>query len=123
MRVSGAASVATVWRRYAQTSAWSTWAPQIRSVEAEAELREGMRGYVVPVLGPRVAFVVEAVDNRSHSWRWRVRVGPVRIRLWHTVRACTRTGTEAELHIEGAALIVMAYAPLARCALLRLVAD
>lgn len=121
MRAVGAASVETVWQRYVRTAAWPTWAPQIRTVEAEAELRTGMRGRVVPVVGPRVAFVIEAVDHQARTWRWRVQVGPVRMRLRHGVRARTPSGTETELHIDGPALVVLAYAPLARRALNRLV--
>ncbi|MGW5866454.1 SRPBCC family protein [Streptomyces sp. NPDC055239] len=121
MRAVGAASVDTVWQRYVRTAAWPTWAPQIRAVEAEAELRAGMRGRVVPVVGPGVAFVIEAVDHQAHTWRWRVQAGPVRMRLWHAVRARTPSGTETDLHIDGPALVVVAYAPLAQRALRRLV--
>ncbi len=117
----GAASVESGWLRYVRTAAWSTWAPQIRAVEAEAELRMGMRGLVMPVMGPGVGFVVEAVDHRARTWRWRVRVGPVGMRLWHTVRAGTPIGTEAEVRIDGTAPVVIACAPLARRALRRLV--
>lgn len=117
----GAAPVETVWKRYVRTAAWNSWAPQIRAVEAEAELRAGMRGRVVPVVGPGVDFVVEAVDHRARTWQWRVRMGPVRMRLWHGVRARTPSGTEAELRLDGPAPVVVAYAPLARRALRRLV--
>lgn len=92
-----------------------------RAVEAEAELRVGMRGRVMPVMGPGVGFVVDAVDHRARTWRWRVRVGPVGMRLWHTVRAGTPIGTEAEVRIDGTAPLVIACAPLARRALRRLV--
>ncbi|WP_307124412.1 SRPBCC family protein [Streptomyces sp. B1I3] len=119
----GAASAETVWQRYVRTAAWPLWAPQIRAVEAEAELRAGMRGRVVPVVGPRVAFVVEAVDHQARTWRWRVRAGPVRMRLWHAVRTRTPAATETELCIDGPTLVVVAYAPLARRALRRLVHD
>ncbi|MFF7341917.1 SRPBCC family protein [Streptomyces sp. NPDC008163] len=81
----------------------------------------GMRGRVMPVVGPGVGFVVEAVDHQARTWRWRVRVGPVRMRLWHTVRAATPIGTEAEVRLDGPAPVVIAYAPLARRALRRLV--
>ncbi|MFG3137151.1 SRPBCC family protein [Streptomyces sp. NPDC048211] len=117
----GAASVETVWQRYVRTAAWPMWAPQIRAVETEAELRAGMRGRVVPVAGPSVAFVVEAVDHQARTWRWRVQAGPVRMRLWHAVRAGTPSGTETELRIDGPAPVVWAYALLAHRALRRLV--
>ncbi|MEU6674204.1 SRPBCC family protein [Streptomyces sp. NPDC046925] len=121
VRAEGPASVDAVWQRYVRTSAWSSWAPQIRAVEAERELREGMRGRVRPVAGPSVAFVVEAVDHQAHTWQWRVRMGPVRLRLWHAVLPRDPSGTITELRIDGPAPLVMAYAPVARRALQRLV--
>ncbi|WTF39887.1 SRPBCC family protein [Streptomyces cyaneofuscatus] len=119
----GAASAERVWQRYVRTACWPTWAPQIRAVEAEAELRVGMRGRVVPVVGPRVDFVVEAVDHEARTWCWRVRVGPVRMRLWHAVRERAPSGAETELRVEGPAPVVVVYAPLARLALRRLVSQ
>ncbi|MEU8563736.1 SRPBCC family protein [Streptomyces cyaneofuscatus] len=121
VRAVGAASAETVWQRYVRTDCWPTWAPQIRAVEAEAELRAGMRGRVVPVVGPGVGFLVEAVDHEARTWSWRVRIGPVRMRLWHAVRERAPSGAETELRIEGPAPVVVVYAPLARLALRRLV--
>ncbi|WP_371128099.1 SRPBCC family protein [Streptomyces sp. 2131.1] len=121
VRATGSASVESVWRRYIRTEAWTTWAPQIRAVEAEAELRVGLRGRVVPVVGPSIAFVVEAVDHQARTWQWRVQAGPVRMRLWHAVRPRPPFGTETELRIDGPTPLVIAYAPLARRALHRLV--
>ncbi|MFD3410152.1 SRPBCC family protein [Streptomyces cyaneofuscatus] len=123
VRAVGAASAERVWQRYVRTACWPTWAPQIRAVEAGTELRAGMRGRVVPVVGPRVDFVVEAVDHEARTWCWRVRVGPVRMRLWHAVRDRAPFGAEAELRIEGPAPAVVVYAPLARLALRRLVSQ
>ncbi|WP_299531375.1 SRPBCC family protein [uncultured Streptomyces sp.] len=121
VRAAGAADAGTVWQRYVRTAAWPSWSPQIRAVEAEDELRAGMRGQVVPVLGPRVDFVVDAVDPEALTWRWRVRVGPVRMSLWHAVRPRTPSGATTELVIDGSAPVVLAYTPLARLALRRLV--
>ncbi|MGW6062631.1 SRPBCC family protein [Streptomyces sp. NPDC055189] len=121
VRAAGAANVDTVWQRYVRTAAWPTWAPQIRTVEAEQELRAGMRGRVRPVVGPSVAFVVEAVDHEARTWQWRVRMGPVRMRLWHAVLPRDPSGTITELRIDGPAPVVVAYAPVARRALRRLV--
>ncbi|MEW1615748.1 MULTISPECIES: SRPBCC family protein [unclassified Streptomyces] len=118
----GPASVETAWDRYVRTEAWPTWSPQIKAVESEAELRAGMRGRVVPVVGPSVAFVVEHVDHQARTWQWRVQVGPVRMRLWHAVRAHSPSGSRTELRIDGPAPVVIGYAPLARRALRRLVA-
>ncbi|MFJ8827986.1 acyl-CoA dehydrogenase family protein [Streptomyces sp. NPDC102467] len=41
VRAAGAASVDTVWQRYVHTAAWPSWAPQIRTVQAEPMLRAG----------------------------------------------------------------------------------
>lgn len=122
VRAVGSVSAEKVWERYVETACWPVWAPQIRTVEAaEARLRAGMRGRVVPVVGPRVDFLVEAVDHEARTWCWRVRVGPVRMRLWHAVRDRAPSGAETELRIEGPAAVVVVYAPLARLALRRLV--
>ncbi|MFD3650336.1 SRPBCC family protein [Streptomyces cyaneofuscatus] len=123
VRAVGPASAETVWQRYVRTACWQTWAPQIRAVEAEAELRAGMRGRVVPVVGPGVDFAVEAVDHEARTWSWRVRVGPVRMRLWHAVRDDPPFGAETELLIEGPSAVVVVYAPVARLALRRLVSQ
>ncbi|MHB9757384.1 SRPBCC family protein [Streptomyces sp. BYX5S] len=121
LRVQGAADVDTVWRRYAEPALWSTWAAQIRSVETEGVLRAGMRGRVKPVVGPAVRFVVTDVDVEARAWAWRVRAGPVRMQLGHTVDRSGVSGVSTRLTIEGPALVVLAYAPLARHALHRLV--
>ncbi|MGY0021511.1 SRPBCC family protein [Streptomyces sp. cg35] len=121
LRAQGAADVDTVWQRYAQPALWPTWAPQIRSVETEHELRAGMRGRLRPVAGPAVRFVVTAVDHRARTWSWRVQAGPARMRLWHAVRPSGGTGAVTRLRIEGPVLVVLAYAPLARRALRHLV--
>ncbi|WP_420036929.1 SRPBCC family protein [Streptomyces sp. cg28] len=117
----GAADADTVWRRYAQPARWPTWAPQIRSVETEPELRAGMWGRVRPVVGPAVRFVVEAVDHEARTWSWRVQAGPVRLRLDHAVDRSGRSGAATRLTVTGPAPVVLAYAPLARRALRRLV--
>ncbi|MET9927425.1 MULTISPECIES: SRPBCC family protein [unclassified Streptomyces] len=117
----GSASAERVWQRYVRTACWPVWAPQIRAVKAEVELRAGMRGRVVPLVGPGVDFLVEAVDHEARTWSWRVRVGPVRMRLWHAVRDRAPFGAETELRIDGPAAVVLVYAPLARLALRRLV--
>ncbi|MBO1330680.1 SRPBCC family protein [Streptomyces sp. VRA16 Mangrove soil] len=121
LRAHGAADVDTVWRRYAEPALWSTWAPQIRSVESEPELRAGMRGRVRPVVGPSVRFLVTDVDDAARTWCWRVQAGPVRMELGHTVDSDGRPGAATELTVEGPALVVLAYAPLARRALRNLV--
>ncbi|MEU6845289.1 SRPBCC family protein [Streptomyces sp. NPDC046716] len=117
----GAADAETVWERYARPARWPTWAPQIRSVETEPALRAGMRGRVRPVVGPAVRFVVTAVDHDARTWSWRVRAGPFRLRLDHAVDRCGSSGAATRLTLAGPAPVVLAYAPLARRALRRLV--
>ncbi|MER5946526.1 SRPBCC family protein [Streptomyces sp. NPDC001904] len=117
----GGADADTVWRRYAQPARWPAWAPQIRSVETEPELRAGIRGRVRPVAGPAVRFVVTAVDQEARTWSWRVQAGPIRLRLDHAVERCGRSGAATRLTLTGFAPVVLAYAPLARRALRRLV--
>ncbi|MFJ4713657.1 SRPBCC family protein [Streptomyces sp. NPDC088785] len=117
----GSADADTVWRRYAHPDRWPDWAPQIRSVEAEGALRPGMRGRVRPVVGPAVRFVVTAVDHDARTWSWRVRTGPVRLLLEHAVDPWGSSGARTRLTLTGAAPVVLAYAPLARWALRRLV--
>lgn len=121
---SGAAPVATAWERYEDLSAWPTWAGHIASVEADGvRLREGLQGRVSGPLGVGVAFVVTAVDPAARSWSWSVRTGPLRLRLDHDLAERPGGGTTAGLDVEGPAPVVLAYAPVARLALGRLVAD
>ena len=122
--VDGRADPATAWARYQSTDRWPEWAPQIREVHPPAaELRPGLRGTVVGPLGVRAAFVVDAVDadNRSWTWTWTVHVATVAVRMHHVVRA-TSTGSRTSLTMDGPWPICLAYPPVARCALKRLVA-
>ncbi|MFJ4868888.1 SRPBCC family protein [Streptomyces sp. NPDC088757] len=81
-----------------------------------------MRGEVVSFLGVRALFVVESVDEERRRWTWRVRLGPVRLRLHHAV--LTRpAGSATTLRIEGPALALAAYAGPARWAMGRLVGE
>jgi hypothetical protein len=77
-------------------------------------------GAVESVAGIRAAFVVEAVDHDRRSWLWRVRLGPVRLRLHHEV--CTHTrGSTTGLTMNGPRLALLAHAPCALLSLRRLV--
>ncbi len=121
VEVSGPASPAVAWERYADLDAWSTWAPQIRSVAADGRrLRVGRSGTVHVVGGLRVPFVVTAVDDRALTWSWIARLGPVALTLHHDLSA-TPDGTVAGLTLEGPALVVGTYGPLTRVPLTRLV--
>lgn len=122
VEVTGPARAVVAWERYAVLDAWTSWAPQIRAVEATGpRLERGLTGVVRVVGGLRVPFVVTAVDERSMRWSWIARVGPVVLTLHHVV-APGPSGTVAGLVLEGPAPLVAAYAPLTRLALARLVA-
>jgi len=123
LRAAGPAPVGTVWGRYTDFQRWPGWSPQIRAVHTDtAYIAPGVHGHVESVLGVTVAFVVEDVDHDRRSWIWRVRSGPVRVRLRHDVRPRrTGAGTETRLVMQGPLLVLVAYAPLARLALRRLV--
>jgi hypothetical protein len=145
LRAIGPAPASTVWRRYTHFQQWPGWSPQIRAVHTDtAHIAPGVRGSVESVVGLSVAFVVEDVDPERRSWSWRVRLGPVRVRLRHDVLprttgartgartgvgtgtrtgAGTGVGTETRLVMQGPLLALIAYAPLARLALRRLVRD
>ncbi|CAL9332536.1 SRPBCC family protein [Streptomyces sp. Tu 3180] len=121
LRATGPARPATVWQRYADVDQWASWSPQIRAVHANGRtLAPGLSGTVESVVGVRAAFTVEAVDHRRHRWTWRVRLGPVRLRLDHEVHAHPR-GSRTSLVMDGPVLAAAAYAPFARLALRRLV--
>ncbi|MFI8191572.1 SRPBCC family protein [Streptomyces sp. NPDC085946] len=122
LRAVGGARPDTVWLRYTSFRQWPTWSPYIVRVRVPAEsLAEGVRGTVRSFLGITASFLVESVDEAERSWTWRVRFGPLRMRLTHEVRPHGE-GTETRLRMRGPAPVLAAYAPLARLALRRLVA-
>ncbi|SEQ98560.1 SRPBCC family protein [Microlunatus flavus] len=122
VEVTGPARPVVAWERYADLDAWSTWAPQIRGVDADGtRLAVGRTGVVRALGGLRVPFVVTAVDEPTMRWSWVARVGPVVLSLHHEV-APADGGTRAGLVLEGPTAVVAAYAPLTRIALARLVA-
>nr|WP_181160523.1 SRPBCC family protein [Streptomyces solincola] len=121
LRATGRAQPDEVWRRYAEPARWPTWSPQIRAVRVSGErIAPGLRGEVVSLLGVRARFAVEAVDETARTWSWRVRVGPLRLRLHHEVLPAPG-GAGTRLRITGPAAAVTAYALPARWALSRLV--
>jgi len=110
------------WERYAEVARWPTWAPSIQRVESStARLEPGMTGVVHGPWGLRVAFVVDAVDERQRTWIWRVRSGPLRMTLEHGLLATADGGSVATLAVEGPAAAALVYPELARVALSRLV--
>ncbi|AIS01744.1 SRPBCC family protein [Streptomyces glaucescens] len=121
LHATGPAGPDTVWQRYACVDEWASWSPQVKAVQAAGRrLRAGLRGTVASAAGIRAAFVVEAVDHHRRTWTWRVRWGPVRLRLHHEVRAHVR-GSTTTLTMHGPSPALLAYAPFARLALRRLV--
>ena len=117
----GPAPVEEVWRRYAEIPLWSTWAPQISRVQASSDqLAPGVDG-TVSVLGVLpIPFTVTSCRPEARTWSWLVRIGPIELNLRHAVEA-DGEGSRTTLDIEGPAVAVIAYAPVARFALGRLV--
>jgi hypothetical protein len=124
LQAHGVAPVTLAWERYADPSRWSDWAPQIQRVETEmVRLVAGGTGTVRagllpwPTLG--VPFRVLEVDEVAMQWSWEARIGPLRLRLEHGVTSHL-TGSSTWLRVHGPLPLVLAYAPLARVALGRL---
>ena len=121
LRASGGAPAHEVWDRYARPSRWATWAPHVSRVEvAEDHLREGLRGTVVGLGVLPVRFRVAHVDASARTWDWVVRAGPLALHLAHSVQA-EGTGSATGLRMTGPLPVLLAYAPVARLALRRLV--
>lgn len=121
VRVSGPATRAVAWERYADLDAWPSWSPQIRSVVADGRrLAPGRSGTVHLVGGLRVPFVVTAVDAGRATWSWIARVGPVALTLHHDLASGPDGRTVAGLSLEGPTLLVATYGPLTRLPLTRL---
>ena len=104
-----------MWAAYADTSRWSTWAPQIGRVYPIGPLEVGMRGVVDGPFAVRARFEVTRVDEVARRWSWSVRAGPARLTIDHAVMD-GRTSVD----IEGPGPLVQAYVPLARFSLTRL---
>jgi hypothetical protein len=116
IEVRGPATARDMWEAYAEPARWHEWAPQIRAVRPLERIHPGLRGEVEGLLGVRVRFEVTQVDEDAGRWTWRVEVRPAALTIAHEV-ADGRTAVE----IDGLAPIVVAYAPVARLALARLV--
>ena len=116
----GPAPVDQAWRRYAEIPLWSTWAPQISGCRPAA-INWPSRGGTVYVSAccPSRSRVTDA-RAEARTWSWLVRIGPVELNLRHAVEA-DGAGSRTTLDIEGPAVVVIAYAPVARFALGRLV--
>jgi len=122
---SGAAPRSQVWARYVTPQRWHEWSPQIVRVDVDepaSPIVAGRGGTVHGPLGVQVAFRVTDVDAAAFRWTWEVGVGLVRLHMEHGVDA-DRGRTRAWVTITGALPVVVGYAPAARAALGRLVAD
>jgi hypothetical protein len=126
LRARGAADPATAWERYVDPALWSSWAPQIQRVTTSTpRLAAGTTGTVHAGLLARptlpVRFEVLAVDEAGREWAWRAHLGPLSLRLEHGVSP-DGAGASTCLRVHGPLPVVLAYAPLARIALGRLLA-
>jgi hypothetical protein len=119
--VTGPATLDQVWDRYVRPARWSSWSPQIRAVDyPEPELVAGTAGVVRGPLGLALPFEILAVDVERRCWSWRVKPPVGEMILAHTVTAAAG-GTRTGLDVDGPALLVVPYLPIARLALRRLV--
>jgi hypothetical protein len=126
LQAHGSAPATLAWERYADPALWSTWAPQIQRVDTGIQrLAAGGTGTVRagllrrPTLG--ISFRVLAVDEPAREWAWEAWFGPLRLRLEHGVEAHL-AGSSTWLRVHGPLPVILAYAPVARIALGRLVA-
>jgi Polyketide cyclase / dehydrase and lipid transport len=122
LHATGPVDPAEAWERYAVPVRWPEWSPQITGVDLAADrLVAGASGRVRGPLGVTVPFEVEAVDEVTRRWAWRVHVGPVQVHLLHWVSPAPDGGATTGLRLRGPAPVVMGYAPLALLAIRRLV--
>ncbi|MGL5852141.1 MAG: SRPBCC family protein [Phycicoccus sp.] len=110
-----------VWARYTRPSAWSTWAPHIRSVDYPLDtIAAGTAGRVHGPPGVTADFRIDEVDPDARRWSWSVRSGPLRLRFDHGADPHPH-GCSAWMTTDAAWPLVLGYAPLASWALGRLV--
>jgi hypothetical protein len=121
----GGADADEVWQRYSVPARWSQWSPQISRVECphpSSGVEPGLRGVVHGPVGVTVRFTVTDVDVGARRWSWEVAAGLARLQMRHGVDDAAGSA-RAWVRITGALPLVVAYAPAARLALGRLVAD
>lgn len=121
IEATGPKTAQEVWRLYTCPPAWPTWAPQISSVRGVSDpISPGASGVVHGPLLLRVPFVIEAVDEDLCTWTWRVGIGPLSVVLDHGVDEL-ESGSCAWADVHAPYVMVLAYSPIARLALRRLV--
>ncbi|MBM6405300.1 SRPBCC family protein [Phycicoccus sp. CSK15P-2] len=117
----GAVTPEHAWARYTEPRRWPSWAPHLREVDYPHEVvQQGTSGRVTGVAGVVALFTVESVDHDARRWSWQVRSGGVHVRFEHGVDPA-EDGCEAWLVGHALWPVLLAYAPLARWALGRLV--
>ena len=121
VRAEGPIDPNEAWDRYARPARWSMWSPQITRVSCAVDrLSTGVTGRVYGPLGVSVDFVIDSWDDAARRWTWTARRGPLRVRLDHGVDAAG-SGSATWVRIHALLPIALGYAPLAKCALHRLV--
>jgi len=123
LRADGPRDPDEVWDRYVHPHRWPEWSPQIRAIDAsDSRIAPGTTGTVHGPGGLRVRFTVIEVNDTGpvRTWSWRVEALGVHMRLDHSV-APHGSGTRTTARIDGSALVVLLYAPIAQFALRRLV--
>ncbi|QIM22518.1 hypothetical protein G7075_17575 [Phycicoccus sp. HDW14] len=121
LSATGPLPVEQAWARYTEPRRWSLWSPQIREVDYPGEVvTPGTSGRVSGIGGVVALFTVDAVDHEARTWAWSVRSGPLRLRLEHGVEA-SGEGSTAWVVVHALWPVAIAYAPVARLALGRLV--
>ena len=120
--VTGPAPPDLVWTRYVRPDRWPGWSPQIQGVDYPGdELVPDTAGVVRGPCALAVPFEILAIDPARRSWTWRVQPPVVgALTLVHGVEPAG-TGTRTTLDVTGPAPVVLAYLPVARFALGRLV--
>lgn len=121
IQATGPLPVEHAWARYTEPRRWSVWAPQIHEVDyPHTVIRPGTSGRVTGPAGVVAVFRIDAVDHEARTWAWSVRSGPLRLGFEHGVDAAAE-GSTAWARVHALWPVVIAYAPVARWALGRLV--
>lgn len=115
IRRRGPAGKYEMWARCRDPERWPSWLALVRGVRARGLLRPGLEGELVLVGRLRVSFDVLDVDDVGTTWTRLVRLGPFRLRIEQRVDEGF-----AWILATGAFPLVLAYAPLARRSLSRL---
>lgn len=125
LSASGPLPVDEVWKRYTRPEWWTRWAPHLRHVDyREPVVTPGTTGRVSGVGGVVAHFSIVAVDEAAKTWAWNVRFGPLRLPFEHGVDVAasgSKHASTAWLVVRGPWPVLLAYAPVARYSLGRLV--